>query len=400
MKRVTVKEFFTVLWSGLCQVLAWFFGLFGYKRDGKFAKYVWRVFATSMAVIASLMALGLTYCAGRALYLRYELGHHNCLDPDCYESTFISPGIYYHEDPDGNGYIYDRKSGNKTLRHVSWVAMPVGNDSLVCFSNGKKRGYFSKYTGKEVISPRYDRAWIFSDGLACVEEEGRIRFIDQNGKVAIDNNLMPNPGTLGYVFHGGYCMVHTSHGELWGLMDKTGKMVLPREYDYITPSDDYEYWCIRKGDEMAVIDRNLSFVLPMTPSEVCVQDGAINVTMPDHTMRKYDLHGGLINDFYYTSVRVLEYEKDEILYHLESVPAECEEESVSTTEIESYHPKATARLRAYVAGDCFEGLMTDDGHKVTMPLYKDIEAIGHDLYLCTSTNSDKVIVNGRGEIVK
>ena len=354
MKRVTVKEFFTVLWSGLCQVLAWFFGLFGYKRDGKFAKYVWRVFATSMAVIASLMALGLTYCAGRALYLRYELGHHNCLDPDCYESTFISPGIYYHEDPDGNGYIYDRKSGNKTLRHVSWVAMPVGNDSLVCFSNGKKRGYFS----------------------------------------------MPNPGTLGYVFHGGYCMVHTSHGELWGLMDKTGKMVLPQEYDYITPSDDYEYWCIRKGDEMAVIDRNLSFVLPMTPSEVCVQDGAINVTMPDHTMRKYDLHGGLINDFYYTSVRVLEYEKDEILYHLESVPAECEEESVSTTEIESYHPKATARLRAYVAGDCFEGLMTDDGHKVTMPLYKDIEAIGHDLYLCTSTNSDKVIVNGRGEIVK
>ena len=44
--------------------------------------------------------------------------------------------------------------------------------------------------------------------------------------------------------------------------------------------------------------------------------------------------------------------------------------------------------------------MTSDGHVVMMPLYKDIEAIGHDLYLCTSTNYDKVIVNGKGEIVK
>ena len=68
--------------------------------------------------------------------------------------------------------------------------------------------------------------------------------------------------------------------------------------------------------------------------------------------------------------------------------------------VESYHPKATARLRAYVAGDGYEGLMTAEGHVVTMPLYWDIEAFDYDLYLCTSTNDDKVIVNGKGEIVK
>ena len=37
MEKISVKEFFTVLWIGLCQTLGWFFGLFGYKRDGKFA---------------------------------------------------------------------------------------------------------------------------------------------------------------------------------------------------------------------------------------------------------------------------------------------------------------------------------------------------------------------------
>jgi hypothetical protein len=35
-----------------------------------------------------------------------------------------------------------------------------------------------------------------------------------------------------------------------------------------------------------------------------------------------------------------------------------------------------------------------------MPLYKDIVALDQDLYLCTSTNYDKVIINGKGEIVK
>ena len=54
----------------------------------------------------------------------------------------------------------------------------------------------------------------------------------------------------------------------------------------------------------------------------------------------------------------------------------------------------------HTAGDNYEGLITADGHIVTMPLYENIEAIGPDLYLCTWSNCDKVIVNGKGEIVK
>ena len=49
--------FFTVLWKGLCQALGWFFGLFGYKRDGKFAKCVWGLFATSGAIILAIIAV-------------------------------------------------------------------------------------------------------------------------------------------------------------------------------------------------------------------------------------------------------------------------------------------------------------------------------------------------------
>ena len=59
MKKVSARMFFTVMWGGLCQALGCFFGLFGYKRDGKFAKCVWGLFATSGSIVMTLFALAL-----------------------------------------------------------------------------------------------------------------------------------------------------------------------------------------------------------------------------------------------------------------------------------------------------------------------------------------------------
>ena len=390
--------FFTVLWRGLCQALGWFFGLFGYKRDGKFAKCVWGLFATSAAVVMGIIAIAVVYAVGDELWRWYGRQHRNCDDPYCYENTFVSRDIYFHNHDDGKGYIYNIRTGEKYLKHVAWIAKPTDKDSLICFSDGKKRGYFSKNTGKTVIQPKYNHAWIFSDGLASVEENGYIKFIDGTGKVVIDKKMAYIPGMDGYVFHGGYCVVDTDDGEQCGLMDKKGNIVLPLEYSSIYPTNDFKLWRLQKGNESAVIDSELKPILPLSECSIYIGDGTIDVTLPDHTMRKYDMVGTLINDFYIASFRMLEYEKEEIVYR-KNTTVDDGDGIVEELE-EYYHPKATARLRAYVAGDGFEGLITVDGHTVTMPLYKDIEAIGNDLYLCTSTNYDKVIVNGKGEIVR
>ena len=398
MKRVSARMFFTVLWRGLCQALGWFFGLFGYKRDGKFAKCVWGLFATSAATVMSLIAIEGVVVVCICGYQWYENRYHSCDDPYCYENTFISRDIYFHNHDDGNGYIYNIRTGEKYLKHVVWIAKPADNDSLICFSNGEKRGYFNKYTGKVVIRPKYDHAWIFSDGLASVVEDGYIKFIDGTGKVVIDKKMAYIPGMEGYVFHGGYCVVDTDDGEQCGLMDKKGDIVLPLEYSSIHPTNDFKLWQLQKGDEMAVFDSELKPVLPLTECSINIGYGTIGVTLPDHTMRKYDLQGTLINDFYISCVRMLEYEKEEIDYR-KNMTVDDGDGFVEELE-DYYHPKATARLRAYVAGDGYEGLMTADGHKVTMPLYWEIAALDYDLYLCSSENGDKLIVNGKGEIVK
>ena len=93
-----------------------------------------------------------------------------------------------------------------------------------------------------MIEPKYSHAWIFSDGLASVEEDGYIKFIDATGKVVIDKKMAYIHNMEGYVFHGEYCVVDTDDGELCGLMDKKGHIVLPMEYSSIHPSNDFKYW--------------------------------------------------------------------------------------------------------------------------------------------------------------
>ena len=389
--------FFTVLWRGVCQALGWFLGLFGYKRDGKFAKCVWGLFATSGAIIMAFFAL-VIICAGVEVAYEHWFKGHDCDDEYCYHSEYVSRDIYFHNTEDGKGYIYNKRTGEKLIKHIAWIAKPTDKDSLICFSDGKKRGYFSKNTGKVVIEPKYSHAWIFSEGLASVEEDGYIKFIDGTGKIVIDKKMAYIPDMQGYVFHGGYCVVDTDDGEQCGLMDKKGNIVLPLEYGSIYPTNDFKLWRLQKGNKRAVFDSELKPIIPLAECYIYIDEGTIDVTLPDHTIRKYDLQGNLINDFYITSFRMLEYEKEEILYRTRTHDDDGDEYAVPF--VEEYHPKAVARLRAYVAGDGFEGLMTADGHAVTMPLYKDIEAIANDLYLCTSTNYDKVIVNGKGEIVK
>lgn len=397
MKTVSTKMFFSVVWKGLCQALGWFFGLFGYKRDGKFAKCVWGMFAISATIIVTFFAGALVYAQYREA--RPILHQYTYDGEDCYYNTYISRNVYMHDHGDGKGWVKNSLTGKKTLTGIEWISKPLGEkDSLITYSDGKNRGYFNKFTGEVAIPAKYAHAWVFSDGIASVEENGIIKFIDTKGNQIFERTFVYDPNYEGYVFHGGYCIVDEDGDYKFGLMDTKGKTILPEEYDHIIPACNLSYWTLTKGNESCVIDKNLKMILPMMAADMYVYDEEIDVTMADHTIRKYDLSGKLINDFYISSVRKLEYETDE-MYHVENTKVEDDEECYD--EIEPWQNKrAIARLRAYVAGDGYEGLMTADGHVVTMPLYEDIYAIDQDTYLCTVSHGDKVVVNGKGEAVK
>ncbi len=93
---------------------------------------------------------------------------------------------------------------------------------LVPFRKGDKWGY-SNIDKKIVISPIYDSAELFREGLARVSLGRRMGFIDSSGKVVI-------PLTFEFArdFYEGRALVFD--GKLYGFVDKTGQMVIPAKY--------------------------------------------------------------------------------------------------------------------------------------------------------------------------
>ena len=391
-KKVSFKVLLSVVGRSIQQAATWFFGLFGYKREGRYAKWVWRLFATSAAIVMAITAFLFVYRIVDVVVDKWRGPYADCqnVNYDCNEK--IANYIFFHNHEDGKGYVYDSRTGKRMIQEVDWIAEPDDEkEPLVCFSNGEKRGYFDKGTGQVVIEPKYDHAWIFSDGLACVDDNGSLKFIDKTGKVVLDPKMAYTPQSEGLFFHHGYCVVESERERLYGLMDKTGKTVMAKEYDSIEPSCGHKLWLIKKDNRMAVLDKNLLPVLPLSEWELEFQSDMIGVTMPDHTMRQYDLQGQLINDFCVSSVDKLLYETDETINDVDR------DDDAEITAYTTHHPWDTARLRSYTAGCGYLGLMTADGKIVTMPDFIYIEAIGYDLYLCSLTDSEKIILNGQGD---
>jgi len=126
---------------------------------------------------------------------------------------------------------------------------------------GDKWGYIDR-NGTMVIPPRFEMASQFREGLATVDIGGDSAFIDKQGQVVIK----ARPGFYRFdLFSQGRAAFHTSPhrtvtGKM-GFMDKTGKVVIPPQFDYV-------YWffeglaAVEIDEKTGFIDRSGKMVIP------------------------------------------------------------------------------------------------------------------------------------------
>ena len=214
------------------QALLWVAKLFGYKEGTTFGKIVWRVFALSASLVMFYIAVIFT------CFIVEEVGDKiNDMKRNkntyChrYGNQYVSPYVIYHDGPEG-GYLYNTVNGKRTLTGINWVCKSHDGDSLEFFSSNRKRGYFNRFTGKLAIPAQYDKAWVFSEGVACVYKDGVLTFINHNGNAAIDRNFPYTERIDSYCFHDGLCAV-MGDNERIGLINKQGEWVVEPEYYYL-----------------------------------------------------------------------------------------------------------------------------------------------------------------------
>lgn len=392
ISAASMKRAFILFWNGLTTLLVgianWFTVVLGMRDDSKYGKFIRRMVGGSFACIMLLLLLNVGWAFGNRIYYRWLYNHSN---DDYGTGQYISRGVTYYSYDGADGYVRTA-DGKTTITDIRWIAKPLGADSLVCYNDGEKRGYFNMFTGKPVIKPKYDHAWVFSDGLASVDDEGWIKFIDAKGNVVIDPKTPYIAGAEGYVFHGGHCVLHNNRRDKFGMIDKQGNWVMKAEYDRIMPVD--TFYIVSKGYLQSVINCNLEVVLPFIDADLWVSDGRITAEMADHTLRKYDLQGKLTDAFLISGIDNMVYETGELRYAKET--ATEDNKSGESDEITPIPVLKTARCRRYEAASGWYGLISPEGKVLTNPIYNEITAIGYDLYLCKKGSFSGEVLNGKG----
>lgn len=389
MKKVTIKDFFATMFGGIWQVILWILGLFGYKDESSFGKVIKRIFASCITILVVLI----TCCAVYSFI--YEFVYKDLVRPftsdHAWETKYISNYIAFKDMlyTDDNR-IYDMNSGKVILDGVDWVITSPDKDSLAVYARKGKRGYINRFTGEVVIPETYSRAWVFSEGLAAVEKDGELLFIDHSGKVVIDKDFQVYFDNPKYAFKNGYCIIKNPINGKMGLIDRNGNWALEAVFDNLFNNEGF--WLVEKDGRVGLYTAEMELMFPVENTAIFIYDDCIEVHHADHTAKRYDYEGNVTVDFIINDVSNLQYETTELRNDLDV--------SVDIGADNKVYDVANCQCYMVCSGNYHDpdyyGLLNRNGKIVTMPLYTSIEAIGRDLYLC---QPDGVIINGRGEIV-
>lgn len=268
------------------------------------------------------------------------------------EGLLLNDDLVAIKEDDGNITIKNTETGEVTAEKIKfdWTSSSP-NDSLGVFCSDGKRGYYNSYTGKIVVPAQYRRAWVFSEGLAAVQKNGMIGFINRKGEVAIPFRYPYHGNPLSsFVFDNGHCIVADTPGKC-GVINKKGEWVIQPKYDNI---DAYEEYVIASS---AGVRRQLTY-----------EEKVINSFVVDN-----------IKALTYTEKERYENKDGEIVY----------------LDIEV----KTGLFSYSVGGRC--GLMDANCRRLTDPLYSRIIAVDKNMYRALLLDSySEVILNSRGEVMK
>ena len=212
-----------------------------------------------------------------------------------------------------NKWGYINKNGEVTI--------PIIYEKVGWFINGltgaiknNKLGYIDT-NGKMIIPFEYDYNGIdicsvFNDGLLAISKDGKKGYIDNTGKIVIKLDfeydkigafsegfagVMINKNRTSNIPQNNYNKLDKKYNEnkLWGLIDITGKLVLPVEYDnYISFSEGIAI--IKKGNRQYYIDSKLNILFNTNYDELSFYLSGIARVKKDDKIGFIDKKGSII----------------------------------------------------------------------------------------------------------
>ena len=191
--------------------------------------------------------------------------------------------LYQYEYTYNSVRLKELKTGLYLTPELSDVYDNNLTDSITVFFQNNKRGFLNIHTGKILIPAQYQFAWVFSEGLGAVVNEGKLGFVNAKGDLVIPNrydyrNAAHDP--MDFLFKGGSCAVIDPATGKSGLIDQKGEWKLQPQYDYIVnPIKGFRK--VRLNEKFGLLDSALNLALPVQFMAIEFSDNGIVVDKGD-----------------------------------------------------------------------------------------------------------------------
>ena len=291
---------------------------------------------------------------------------------------------------DGKYRIYNRATKRYTTPKVDCVAeAPCGDDTLTVYARHGKRGFVNVKTGAIVIDAEandYRKAWVFSEGLAAVEKDGKIGFINANNEVVIpfqfDYSNKHDMANLHALFHNGYCTMTNAEGKL-GLIDREGNWAIEPQYNQLWAPQERGYRVVIKGDRYGMLDQSLNLIYDTVYDYIGnhSETGGF-ILMKDGRMWQEDFKGNIVQSFMF--------ESSEILYY----PIDLNREECGYIYVLSDFAK-------YCISGKYGIMNRITGEPITLAIYENVEMISAELFeVIPADNYGRYLVDNNGRVVQ
>lgn len=331
--------------TAICKIREAVAGMQGFfaKRKSPNRKWVSRIL---MLLLGVLIAVGAYFGVKQIIKHRNEAKSYVSSTVECYNEPSSGPIEY-----DGGKYnIVNPNTHHSIVKGVDWYASDKNRSSIILFAKDGKRGFCNIVTDEVIVAPTtYTKAWIFSEGLAAVEKDGMIGFVNTEGELVIPCKYSYRGNSLSqFVFHDGYCVVADSSNKI-GAIDTKGQWVVKPRYDAVELTKDYAIVYV-KGDFKKQIDYKGNVL----------QDGIVDD----------------INNIYY-----------EVTY-TDVATGAPEEGRVKNSEYSQYS------VGSYV------GLISKNGEFITPPIYTCISGVSPTVFCATLQDGySKVLIDKNGKVI-
>ena len=219
-----------------------------------------------------------------------------------YADKWLSDDVVVYYFTDDTYRVYNTSTEKYTTPRISWVASAAENDSIGVYAIDDRRGFLNTKTGDVVIDAKandYEKAWVFSDGLAAVMKDGKVGFVDANNKLVIpfrfdysDKCIMYE---IGYLFHDGYCVMTNKDGK-FGLIDISGNWVVEPEYDELWNAHKTGNRIVVNDGKHGVLDSCGNVVYPTEYFYIDIWEDGFVLTKDGRKWQE-DYEGNIINPF-------------------------------------------------------------------------------------------------------